>query len=87
MKDINFGFTPTSMCVSATQYFPKFCEEKKYELPLATGQSRLSSWYDTALELQRLWVQIPPEEYACDFVHRTLESTEYTVLTHIGVYG
>ena len=30
-------------------------------LELATGQSQGSSWYDTALELQLLWVPIPPE--------------------------
>ena len=42
-----------------------------------------ASNYQAALELQRLWVRNTP--YACDFIHRSRESTEYTVLTNIGV--
>ena len=38
---------------------------------------------DTALDLQRSWVRIPPKKYACDLFHRARESAEYyTVLTH-----
>ena len=33
----------------------------QFELPLATALSRWSSWW----ELQRFWVRIPPEWYAC----------------------
>ena len=54
-------------------------------LELATGQSQGSSWYDTALELQLSWVRIPPEYSCLRLIHRAQESTEYTVLTHIGV--
>ena len=34
--------------------------------------------------IARSWVLIPD---ACDFFHRAWESTEYTVLTHVGVYS
>ncbi len=29
--------------------------------------------------MQRFWVQIPPEWFACGFFHRIRESTEYTL--------
>ena len=37
-----------------------------FELPLATGHSRQSSWLDTALELQGSLVRIPPDIFSQD---------------------
>ena len=53
---------------------------------IATGQSRWSSWFDTALELckGRGFESHPSNIYACDFAHRTWERTEFT-MPHIGV--
>ena len=41
-----------------------------------------SSWYDTALELQRSWVPIPSKQYAYDFCPGARESTECSANTH-----
>ena len=58
-----------------------------FELPLATRQSRWFNWYETALESQRSWVHITPTNMPVICFHRSWASTEYTTLTHIGVYG
>ena len=72
-----FGWKQIIFCIP---WCPKTLTSIKNTRKWSKSTCITSSWKDTALELQRSWVRILTH-YACDFVHKAWESTEYTVLT------
>ena len=71
-----------------TWNFKKYLQQLNWVFLGQCGLDTMSNWPNVRHNDAK-WKKIPTREiFPSDFlVHRTWASTEYTVITHIGVYG
>ena len=74
IKNIRFGFE---------NRLQNLLLNHRFELPLANGQS----WFWHCAIIAKVVGSHPVRGMTVIFFHRNRESAEYTVLTHIGVFG